>query len=1302
MKRTHLVLTMVAVLIFLPMIFELRFAGAQSPRQNPEIKLAEPQPAPVSSPVKVDYRVLGEANSVVRLRAGSDNGEQPILPETYDEKTALSVSKVIEPNAGGLTIIPTFDSSITTNANAPAIEAMINNCVVIYQSLFKDPITVQILFRYSTTDPNGQPMNHGARSNFNLFSGPWDDFVNRLKADAMTSNDGIANSSLPSGPLSPGVVIKSANARALGIDIPPQAFPGFSGTYDGIITLDANTPWQFTRPPVSNRADAQQFTEHEIDEVLGLGSSVNRYPDLSPQDFFSWSSAGNRNTTASGRRYFSIDGGVTDIVNFNQDPGGDFGDWESDSSCTFPNRVQNAVSCGGVAADISATSPEGINLDVIGYDLVSGAPSPSPSPSVSPTPGIPNLTPYQPTQPSVWSDKIVVSNTTGTSTDSSPLRTTDTLYVDWAVLNNGTATTSSTFQIRLLVDGVERISWTSNPLAVSFYTFIQDYSIGSLTAGTHTIKIVADSLGSVAESNETDNEYTKTISVVNSAQPNLTPVQPSGWSDKIVVSTATGTNTDSATLRTTDTLVVDWAVINNGSAAVSSSFSETLYVDGVAKQTFTTSPPLNVNGITGFQDYSIGSLSAGIHTIKIVADSGGVIAESNETDNEYSKAITVIGIPNLTPVQPTGWSDKIVVSTVTGTNIDSTVLRSTDTLFLDWAVINNGTAAITSTFNETLYIDGIIKQVFTTSPPLNTNAITGFQDYSIGSLAAGVHTIKIVADSGSAIAESNEADNEYTKTITVAGNVQVTIQTNPVGRSFAVDGTTFSSTQTFSWVPGSSHTIAAGSPQSGGTGTQFAWNSWSDAGAISHMVSPTTATTYTANFNTQFMLTMSAGSGGTVSPASGFFNSGQPVSISAIPNTNFAFTGWTGTGTGSFTGATNPATVTMNSPITETAAFAAVGTTLQFSSATYTVNEGGGFLNVTIGRSGNASSAASIAYATSNGTAKEGKDYVAASGVLNFAAGETSKTFPVLVVDNAFVDLARTVNLTLSSPSGASLGTTSSATLTVIDNDLVLGVNPVDQQHSFVQFHYYDFFGRYPDQSGWDFWTNTITSCGTSQSCTDVKRINASGAFFLSIEFQETGYLVYRIYKSAFGNIVNAPVPVRFEEFLPDTEQIGSGVVVNQGNWQAQLEANKVAFTQAFVQRSRFTAAYPTTMTPAAFVDQLFSRAGVTPSTTQRNMAIAEFGATTNTTDTNARARALRDVAENPVLNQQEFNRAFVLMQYFGYLRRNPYDAPESTRDYSGYTFWLGKLNQFNGDYIAAEMVKAFIASDEYRHRFGP
>lgn len=262
--------------------------------------------------------------------------------------------------------------------------------------------------------------------------------------------------------------------------------------------------------------------------------------------------------------------------------------------------------------------------------------------------------------------------------------------------------------------------------------------------------------------------------------------------------------------------------------------------------------------------------------------------------------------------------------------------------------------------------------------------------------------------------------------------------------------------------------------------------------------------------------------------------------------------------------------------------------------------------------------------------------------------------------------------------------------------------NKIDDPQFFVAQHYRDFLNREPDASGLAFWVNEIISCGTNSGCIQVKRVNVSAAFFLSIEFQETGYLVYRFYKAAYGNIAGAPVPVRFNEFLPDTRQIGLGVEVGAPNWQAKLEANKQAFAAAFVARSRFTSAFAASLTPAQFVDALFTNAGVTPSSSERTAAINEFGGASTSADTAARGRALRRVAENSTLGQQELNRAFVLMQYFGYLRRNPNDAPEQGLNFDGYNFWLNKLNQFNGNYVAAEMVKAFITSGEYRQRFGP
>jgi len=261
--------------------------------------------------------------------------------------------------------------------------------------------------------------------------------------------------------------------------------------------------------------------------------------------------------------------------------------------------------------------------------------------------------------------------------------------------------------------------------------------------------------------------------------------------------------------------------------------------------------------------------------------------------------------------------------------------------------------------------------------------------------------------------------------------------------------------------------------------------------------------------------------------------------------------------------------------------------------------------------------------------------------------------------------------------------------------------NRIDDPQFFVTQHYRDFLNREPDASGLAFWVNQITSCGTNAQCLQVKRVNVSAAFFLSIEFQETGYLVYRFYKAAYGNLPGAPVPIRFNEFLPDTQQIGLGVVVGATGWPTILENNKQAYAAAFGARPSLASVLPTSLTPEQFVDGLYTNAGVaSPPAAERTAAINEFAGAGNTADTAARGRALRRVAENPTLNQQELNRAFVLMQYYGYLRRNPYDPPEATLDYQGYNFWLGKLNQFNGNYVDAEMVKAFLVSTEYRQRF--
>lgn len=252
----------------------------------------------------------------------------------------------------------------------------------------------------------------------------------------------------------------------------------------------------------------------------------------------------------------------------------------------------------------------------------------------------------------------------------------------------------------------------------------------------------------------------------------------------------------------------------------------------------------------------------------------------------------------------------------------------------------------------------------------------------------------------------------------------------------------------------------------------------------------------------------------------------------------------------------------------------------------------------------------------------------------------------------------------------------------------------IDDSDFFVQQQYVDFLSRFPDQSGFAFWQGEINQCGSDAVCREVRRINVSGAFFLSIEHQATGFQVIKTYKAAFGNLPGAPVPVRRENFMPEARALANGFIVGEPGWEGVIEANKQAYALAFVGRGDFQTAFPGSMTAAQFVDKLYANGGVTPTAGERNAAIAAFG----TGNASGRAAALRAVVESASLDTAEKNRAFVLMQYFGYLKRNPNDLPDA--DFAGYSFWLSKLNEAGGDFVRAEMVKAFISSTEYRTRF--
>lgn len=394
--------------------------------------------------------------------------------------------------------------------------------------------------------------------------------------------------------------------------------------------------------------------------------------------------------------------------------------------------------------------------------------------------------------------------------------------------------------------------------------------------------------------------------------------------------------------------------------------------------------------------------------------------------------------------------------------------------------------------------------------------------------------------------------------------------------------------------------------------------------------------------------------------------------------------------------------------------------TVQFTTATAAASEAPNTttkLDLTVSRTGNLIREASVDYATSDATATERSDYETARGTLFFAAGEGSKTVTLFIINDAFGEPAEVFNVTLNNGVNTTLGSPAAVQVTINSDESVNGNNPVKNatfdNDFFVRQHYLDFLSREPDAGGLNFWKGQLQECENvplpggftdAQQCRDIRRINVSAAFFLAIEFQQTGYLVERLYKSAYGDAVGTSnfgpthtlaVPVvRYNEFVGDSQQIGRGVVIGQPGADQLLEANKQALINQFVLRSRFTTAYPTSLTPTQFVDTLNTNAGNVLSTAERNVLIADL-----TSGARTRAQVLRAVAEDADLVNNEKNKAFVLTQFIGYLRRSPNDSPDS--DYTGYDFWLQKLNQFNGNFVNAEMVKSFIISGEYQQRFG-
>jgi subtilisin family serine protease len=385
----------------------------------------------------------------------------------------------------------------------------------------------------------------------------------------------------------------------------------------------------------------------------------------------------------------------------------------------------------------------------------------------------------------------------------------------------------------------------------------------------------------------------------------------------------------------------------------------------------------------------------------------------------------------------------------------------------------------------------------------------------------------------------------------------------------------------------------------------------------------------------------------------------------------------------------------------------AVSDTVQLSQATFSVSEAAGTVNINVTRSGNISAPASVNFATTdnfgancsqaNGQAAANCDYNTAGATLQFAANEASKAITVSIVNDGYVEGNETFTLTLSNPTGMSLGSPATTTITITDND-ANPTNPFDNNSFFVRQQYLDFLFREPDAGGFNGWLNMLNNCQPNQgglgSDPNCDRVLVSSGFFRSTEFGERGYWSYRYYHAA---LARRP---QFAEFIPDMRRLGGFLTAEQ------QEAARDAFVADFMQKPEFVGIYAG-LTDAAhaaqFIAKLEEKAEVTlPATTTtlpgqppqygrqeliNKMANGEFTA----------AQTLRAFIEQKVVFDRFFFRAFVAMQYFGYLLRDPEDA--------GYNDWVDVLTNGRGPIPPGDfrhLIFGFVWSVEYRQRFGP
>ncbi len=453
----------------------------------------------------------------------------------------------------------------------------------------------------------------------------------------------------------------------------------------------------------------------------------------------------------------------------------------------------------------------------------------------------------------------------------------------------------------------------------------------------------------------------------------------------------------------------------------------------------------------------------------------------------------------------------------------------------------------------------------------------------------------------------------------------------------------------------------------------------SGAAYTNNAAGATTTTLYDIDYNLDVLVTQNP-------PNNGTLNTVGPLGFNTGKFVGFDIAGGSGTAFASLTApddsvsklytidlTTGAATLLGNINTAELVRDIAVGAAsfTGFAQGNFTVNEGAGSVALQVTRTGDLSGTATVDYDSNDGTASERRDYTTAAGVLRFAPGEATKTITVFITDDKYTEPDETFTVTLSNPVGAGFNALTTITGTIVDNDTGPPTpNPINGTPFFVRQHYIDFLNREPDQAGFNAFVSLLNNCSDRFNNPTCDRVAVSSSFARSPEFRLKAEFAIRFYTAAFNRLPT------YREFIRDLSTLN-------GATAAEVMANLARFPVDFVEREEFHTIFDP-LSNTAFVDRLIANSGV--ANAGRDQFIADLNAGVKT-----RAQVLREIVDNPAFAAAATNRAYILSQYFGYLRRDP--------DPGGFTNFLNFLNANQSNF--REVTRSFVDSIEYRARFG-